>query len=53
MVSQIVDPPEQLRAEAQKLAEGIALHPPAALAATKAAVWRALESRRQGDPLQE
>ena len=53
MVSQIVDPPHQLRAEAQELAERIARHSPAALAATKAAVWRALESRKQGDPLQE
>ncbi len=53
MVSQIVDPPDQLRAEAQELAERIARHSPAALAATKAAVWRALENRKIGDPLQE
>lgn len=43
MLSQIVDPPEQLRAEAQQLAEKIARNSPAALAATKRALWRALE----------
>ncbi len=53
MVSQIVDPPGLLRVEAQKLAERIAQHPPAALAATKAALWRALEARTGGAPLQE
>jgi enoyl-CoA hydratase len=53
MVSQIVDPPEQLRAEAQRLAEAIAQHSPEALAATKAAVWRALETGKRRDPLQE
>jgi enoyl-CoA hydratase len=53
MVSQIVDPPEQLRAEAQTLAEGIAESSPAALAATKGALWRALQARKQGSPLQE
>jgi enoyl-CoA hydratase len=44
MVSQIVDPPEQLRDEAQKLAETIAKNSPAAMAASKRALWRALET---------
>jgi enoyl-CoA hydratase/carnithine racemase len=43
IVSQVVDPPEQLRAEAQALAELIARHDPEQLAATKRALWRALE----------
>jgi enoyl-CoA hydratase len=43
MVSQIVDPPDQLRQEAQKLAEIIARNSPAALRATKKALWAALE----------
>jgi len=43
MISQIVDPPDQLRAEAQALAEKIAKNSPAALAATKRALWGALE----------
>ena len=43
MVSQIVDPPEQLRDEAQKLAGTIARNSPAALRATKKALWAALE----------
>src|SRR3954453_20600406 len=43
MISQIVDPPEQLREEAQALAEKIAKNSPAAMAATKRALWRALE----------
>lgn len=43
MVSQIVDPPELLREEAQQLAEKIARNSPAALRATKAALWGALE----------
>jgi enoyl-CoA hydratase len=54
MVSQVVDPPEHLRAQAQELAEQIAQNPAAALAATKAALWRALEARRHPiAPLQE
>ncbi len=53
MVSQIIDPPEQLRAAAQRLAEGIARQSPAALAASKAALWRALENRKSDSPLQE
>ncbi len=43
MISQIVDPPEQLRDEAQALAEKIAKNSPAAMAATKRALWGALE----------
>jgi enoyl-CoA hydratase/carnithine racemase len=43
MISQIVDPPDQLRAEAQALAEKIARNSPAAMAATKRALWGALE----------
>ncbi len=43
MISQIVDPPEQLRDEAQELAEKIAKNSPAAMAATKRALWGALE----------
>jgi enoyl-CoA hydratase len=43
MVSQVVDPPEQLRPEAQALAETIARNSPAALRATKRALWGALE----------
>jgi 1,4-dihydroxy-2-naphthoyl-CoA synthase len=44
MISQIVDPPERLREEAQDLAEKIAKNSPAAMAATKRALWGALES---------
>jgi enoyl-CoA hydratase/carnithine racemase len=43
MISQVVDPPDQLRAEAQALAETIARNSPAAMAATKRALWGALE----------
>jgi len=43
MISQVVDPPEQLRDEAQKLAEKVAQGSPAALRATKRALWGALE----------
>jgi enoyl-CoA hydratase len=43
MISQIVDPPERLREEAQALAEKIARNSPAAMAATKRALWGALE----------
>jgi len=54
LVSQIVDPPERLRAQAQELAERIAQAPAAVLAATKAALWQALEDRgRPVAPLQE
>jgi enoyl-CoA hydratase len=43
MVSQVVDPPERLREEAQALAEKIARNSPAAMAATKRALWQAME----------
>jgi enoyl-CoA hydratase len=43
MISQIVDPPEQLREAAQQLAETIAKNSPAAMAATKRALWGAFE----------
>jgi enoyl-CoA hydratase/carnithine racemase len=43
MISQIVDPPERLREEAQALAEKIARNSPAAMAATKRALWGAME----------
>ncbi len=43
MISQIVDPPDQLRAAAQELAEKVAKNSPAAMAATKRALWGALE----------
>ena len=43
MISQIVDPPSQLREAAQELAEKIAHNSPAAMAATKRALWGALE----------
>jgi enoyl-CoA hydratase len=44
MISQIVDPPDQLRDEAQALAEKIARNSPAAMRATKKALWGALET---------
>ena len=44
IVSQVVDPPEQLRAEAQALGEKIALNDPNALASVKRALWNALET---------
>jgi enoyl-CoA hydratase/carnithine racemase len=43
LCSQVVDPPSQLRAEAQVLAEKIARNSPAAMAASKRALWGALE----------
>jgi enoyl-CoA hydratase/carnithine racemase len=43
MISQIVDPPEKLREVAQELAETVAKNSPAAMAATKRALWGALE----------
>jgi enoyl-CoA hydratase/carnithine racemase len=43
MISQIVDPPERLREAAQELGEKIAGNSPAAMAATKRALWGALE----------
>jgi enoyl-CoA hydratase len=44
ILSQVVDPPEQLRDEAQRLGETIARNSPAAMAATKRALWGALET---------
>jgi enoyl-CoA hydratase len=44
MISQVVDPPAALREEAQRLAETIARNSPAAMAATKRALWGALEA---------
>ena len=43
ILSQVVDPPEQLRDEAQRLAEKIAQNSPSAMRATKRALWGALE----------
>ncbi|HEY3736959.1 MAG TPA: enoyl-CoA hydratase/isomerase family protein [Jatrophihabitans sp.] len=43
LLSQIVDPPENLREEAQALAEKIARNSPAAMKATKKSLWTALE----------
>jgi enoyl-CoA hydratase len=44
IVSQVVDPPERLREEAQALAEKIARNSPAAMRSTKRALWGALET---------
>jgi enoyl-CoA hydratase/carnithine racemase len=43
LVSEVVDPPEQLHVAAQDLAAKIARNSPAALRATKRALWGALE----------
>jgi enoyl-CoA hydratase/carnithine racemase len=43
LLSQVVDPPERLRDEAQELAEKIARNSPAAMRTTKQALWGALE----------
>lgn len=43
ILSQVVDPPDRLADEAQALAEKIAKNSPAAMAATKRALWGALE----------
>jgi enoyl-CoA hydratase/carnithine racemase len=43
ILSQVVDPPEQLRDEAQALGEKIARNSPAAMRITKQALWGALE----------
>ena len=43
MISEVVDPPERLRERAQELGETIATNSPAAMAATKRALWAALE----------
>ncbi len=44
MISEIVDPPDQLHDRAQAIAETIAKNSPAAMAATKKALWGALEA---------
>ena len=44
IVSQLVDPPDALRAEAQALGEKIARNEPEVLAAAKRAMWKALET---------
>jgi enoyl-CoA hydratase len=44
MISQVVDPPDRLRDEAQALAEKIARNSPAAMRATKKALWGTLET---------
>jgi enoyl-CoA hydratase/carnithine racemase len=43
VLSDVVDPPERLRDAARELAEKIAKNSPAAMAATKRALWGALE----------
>lgn len=43
IVSEVVDPPERLRERAQEIGETIARNSPAAMAATKRALWGALE----------
>jgi len=43
IISEIVDPADQLRERAQEIAETIARNSPAAMAATKRALWGALE----------
>ena len=43
ILSQIVDPPDRLRDEAQAIAEKIAHNSPALMRATKHALWNALE----------
>jgi len=43
ILSQVVDPPERLRDEAQAVAEKIAKNSPAAMRASKQALWGALE----------
>jgi enoyl-CoA hydratase len=43
MISEVVDPPERLRSRAQELGEMLARNSPAAMAATKRALWAALE----------
>jgi enoyl-CoA hydratase/carnithine racemase len=44
IISQVVDPPDRLRDEAQALAEKVARNSPAAMAATKRALWGAFET---------
>jgi enoyl-CoA hydratase/carnithine racemase len=44
VISEVVDPPDRLRARAHELAATIARNSPAAMAATKRALWGALEA---------
>jgi len=44
MISQVVDPPERLFEETQALAEKVARNSPAAMIASKKALWGALEA---------
>jgi enoyl-CoA hydratase len=44
MISEIVDPPARLRERAQEIGETVAKNSPAAMAATKKALWEGLES---------
>jgi enoyl-CoA hydratase len=44
ILSEVVDPPGRLREAAESLAETVARNSPAAMAATKRALWGALES---------
>jgi enoyl-CoA hydratase len=44
IVSQVVDPPGDLRAEAQALADKVARNSPTAMRLTKQALWGALET---------
>ncbi len=48
IVGEVVDPPDRLREAAQRVAETIALSPPELLAATKRALWGALEAGAVG-----
>ena len=43
ILSEVVDPPSRLRDRAQEIGETIAQNSPAAMAATKKALWEALE----------
>ncbi|MCB0993887.1 MAG: enoyl-CoA hydratase/isomerase family protein [Acidimicrobiales bacterium] len=43
IVSEVVDPPERLRERAQEIAEFVGRNSPSAMAATKRALWGALE----------
>jgi enoyl-CoA hydratase/carnithine racemase len=43
MISEVVDPPDRLRERAQEIGETIARNSPSAMAATKKALWGALE----------
>jgi enoyl-CoA hydratase len=43
LCSEVIDPPERLREAAQELAEKVARNSPVAMAATKKALWGALE----------